>query len=242
MNSLGYRGEEFDPGAAKRIFVFGCSYTFGTGLNLEDTWAVRFRDACARAWGLAARDVNLLNFAESGASNDCISRTVVTQCEAVVPDVAVVYFTHRTRKEYLIGGEAFMMGPWTAAKHPRDTPETFARESSTAGRAALAEDVHAAAQAYYTFYTDETALLDTLRNILLCQFFCAARGIDLIFTYADTFEGHTPVHAPLVAAIDRTRYIPHPRNRVDTAADGVHGGPQTNLLFAKHLFDAYQSR
>ena len=38
----GFRGEEFDPASPVKLFVCGCSYTFGTGLDLEESWSFLF--------------------------------------------------------------------------------------------------------------------------------------------------------------------------------------------------------
>src|ERR1044072_3782329 len=80
FNSLGYRSAEFDPTARLKIFVSGCSYTFGLGVRLD------------RA--------NLQNFSQIGASNGYIARTIIRQCDRVRPDLAVIAFTHRERTEY----------------------------------------------------------------------------------------------------------------------------------------------
>jgi len=42
-NSLGYRGEESNEKSKYKIFISGCSYTFGFGLNIEETWGYNFK-------------------------------------------------------------------------------------------------------------------------------------------------------------------------------------------------------
>src|SRR4051812_27827148 len=81
FNSLGFRGEEFNPDARKHIFCCGCSYLVGVGLDYEETVLSHFKRAYANAWRLREQDVNLLNFSMASASNDYIARTLVSQIE-----------------------------------------------------------------------------------------------------------------------------------------------------------------
>jgi len=241
FNRLGYRGEEFDPAATKHIFVFGCSCTFGVGLDFEDTWAHRLRLLCAERWGCDASDINLLNFGEGGASNDCISRTLVSQCSAVKPDLVVAMFSFIQRKEYIRGDQAFPMMPWWAAanaKERNDYKSVFGEAASA--EQALAEDLLDKARDYYSFYNDETALSDTLRNMLLCQFFCAATKINYMFTMlqTDKLEQETkPLLLPLIRAIDFSRFVPFEAAAiVDKAIDNMHFGVRSSALIANGLF------
>ncbi len=77
FNSLGYRGPEFDPDAGFRVFVFGESYAFGMGLDLEECWASRLVDLLTEQRGIDRQDVCVMNFAEGGASNTGIARNVL---------------------------------------------------------------------------------------------------------------------------------------------------------------------
>jgi hypothetical protein len=43
FNSAGFRGEELEPNAEIKIFVCGCSYTFATGVNVEQSWPFLFK-------------------------------------------------------------------------------------------------------------------------------------------------------------------------------------------------------
>src|SRR5215831_16546203 len=100
FNSLGYRGEAFDPAARLKIFVAGCSYSFGLGVPQEQTWPVLLKQQLADKLGVPLEQANLQNFSQIGASNGYIARTIVRQCDRVRPDLAVIAFTHRQRAEY----------------------------------------------------------------------------------------------------------------------------------------------
>jgi hypothetical protein len=112
LNSLGYRSDEFDPHARIKIFVCGCSYTFGMGVPYEETWPIRLARLIAAKNHLSEHDVLVQNFAQIGASNDYIARTIVQQCERARPDLAVVAFTHLNRAEYLAGTKITNLGYW----------------------------------------------------------------------------------------------------------------------------------
>src|SRR3569833_1304118 len=69
INALGFRGEDVSTPALQRLFVFGCSHTFGTGLDEKDIWCEQFRRSYARHLSILPSDVNLLNFGCGVASN-----------------------------------------------------------------------------------------------------------------------------------------------------------------------------
>src|SRR5882762_5127353 len=119
FNSLGFRGEEFDPAARLKIFVSGCSYTFGLGVQHEESWPTLLKKRLADRRGVPSDQANLQNFSQVGASNEYIARTIIRQCDRVRPDLAIIAFTHRERTEYLAPGVTRNLGLWDL-----DTPES----------------------------------------------------------------------------------------------------------------------
>ena len=114
FNSLGFRGEEFDPAARLKIFVSGCSYTFGLGVQHDQIWPALLKKRLADRLDMPLDHVNLQNFSQVGASNGYIARTIIRQCDRVRPDLAVIAFTHCERTEYLAPGvtqESGAVGP-----------------------------------------------------------------------------------------------------------------------------------
>ena len=110
FNSLGFRGEEFDPDAPVKLFVSGCSNTFGVGVEFEESWPFLFKQKLAEQRGVPESSVNLMNFAQGGASNDYVTRTLVEQSSRVRPDVILAGFTHMHRFELFEDATAFHMG------------------------------------------------------------------------------------------------------------------------------------
>ena len=126
FNSFGYRGEEFDPAARLKIFVSGCSYTFGLGVERDQTWPALLKKQLSAKLDVPFDRTNLQNFSQIGASNGYIARTIIRQCDRARPDLAVIAFTHRERTEYLAPGvtrESGALGPRPSRGlgGPRDT-------------------------------------------------------------------------------------------------------------------------
>ena len=148
FNSFGYRGEEFDPAARLKIFVSGCSYTFGLGVEHDQTWPALLKKQLSAKLDVPFDRTNLQNFSQIGASNGYIARTIIRQCDRARPDLAVIAFTHRERTEYLAPGVTRNLGLWDL-----DHPEDWA----------------APAIRYFSLYNTSSASLDLLKNMLLVQ-------------------------------------------------------------------------
>lgn len=101
FNSSGFRGEELNPNAAIKIVVCGCSYTFGTGVNVEQGWPFLFKKHWAEHQRIPIESINLLNFSQGGASNDYVVRTLIEQIShtQIRPDMVIAGFTHLERFE-----------------------------------------------------------------------------------------------------------------------------------------------
>jgi hypothetical protein len=91
INSLGYRGKEFSPvkGEAARVLVIGDSFTFGWGVNDEDTYPARLeRLLAARA---PAKRVEVINAGFAACySPDTYYLYLKTEGLALKPDLIVV--------------------------------------------------------------------------------------------------------------------------------------------------------
>ena len=250
FNSLGYRGAEPNPTAKARVLTSGCSYTFGEGLDYHEAWVARFADLYARHHGLDAEDVDLINLAQGGASNDYIARTVVPHLERVHPDLVVVLFTYKNRAEVMLddpGNPPLVasLGPWAVEHDP-------SRGVPTGGRARQAAVRAKGASYHYLTYTDDSGLINALKNMLLVQFACRATGIDYLFSWVehrllDGLPQHpNPIVSDLAASLDRNRLCPtaptDPDRQLDLAPDGVHPGPLSNAKFASDLLAAWPSR
>lgn len=236
FNSLGYRGEELAPGAPVKVFVGGCSFTFGTGLNMEEIWAYRFKERLAAARGLSPSGVNLLNFSMGGASNDWIARTLLEQASRLRPDIMIAAFTLRVRFEILTETTTFSFSPVAMeAGLYRGTPDAYIAtegEHLLLGTNSVMERVR------------------MIKNALLLQFYCRAHSIPLLFlffealTQADAWaELSMPITDPLLDHIDTRAVVPiDPTMRVDSAADDDHPGAGTNQLLGDAAWRTFSAR
>ena len=222
-NRFGYRGEEYNPNAKRHIAVCGCSYTYGVGIKWEQTFAYQFKYRFAKHNSLVPQEVNLLNFAQSGASNDYICRTLFTQLNTLRPDLVLVYFTHPGRKEFVDEQRIESMGPWQLEWDEPYEPSLY----------------------YYAYHTDEIGFINTVRNILLVQYFLKARQVPYIFAWSDSHNLadprfiKNPVCKSYVDQIDRPQLADFKLQYKDLARDNDHPGPQSHEVFGQHLFDLY---
>ena len=231
FNSLGYRGRDFNPSAKRNLFVFGCSHTFGVGLNQEELWSHHFANRYAAHCGISRDELNLMNFAHEGASNEEIARNVLMQCTVHKPDLAVMQITQSSRFEIALGDKVAPIGSWTP-KAGWETPELRA----------IASDL-------YLNYTHEQELHDTLLTVLLAQNFFVAQGIDYFMLAVWKVKNPTPIAEALMRLVDHSRviWLPDEFSRLakegtfcflaePRAADGEHCGATINKQVAELLW------
>lgn len=214
FNRLGFRGAEVDPSASQRVFVFGESHAFGYFVEQEEAWPSRFVDRWSAHHRLPRSSVNLLNFADPGASNASIARLLISQCSALRPDLVLVHFADIRRSEVLLDGRPHRIGPWlldersvrAARRAPGKLPKTL-RELIERGKAYFRQSLGPSGPAQWQGI-DATCLLQALREILLVQSYCRAEGIPLLATCEHMEElralrpEEDPILAPLVGALD----------------------------------------
>ena len=84
INSWRYRGQLIPEEGADA--AFGCSYTFGYGVNIS--WPAL---------------MGVVNCGQNGASNDQIARLAITYCKTFQPENIYVMWTFAGRREYANG-------------------------------------------------------------------------------------------------------------------------------------------
>ncbi len=228
FNSLGYRCEEFNPLAKYKLFVCGCSYTFGTGVDYEATWPFRLKIKLAELLNTSIEEINLQNFSQVGASNNYISRTLLTQCRMAKPDFVVISLTHANRVEYIAPNIIENIGPWSISeehvqKFGVDTPGFY----------------------YYGIYDDYVGNKSTILDLLLLQYSLQRQNIPYVVTWVEMGVLNEPKITDypslndLADLVDRSRLcltsIIDPSIWIDTA-DG-HPGPLSNLRFADKVME-----
>jgi hypothetical protein len=224
FNSLGFRGEEPMESARLHIFACGCSYTFGEGLDLQETWCQKLKTIAAKNMKCNVADVNVLNFSQAGASNCYISRILLSQTSTFRPDLVVALFTLRERYE--------LYGPDRAAP--------VHVHASRLDQYKGTEWEHRVEHSWLSLSDDDIAMR-YIKNILLLQCHCKAAGIPFVFgsieamldeTFFDRIR--TPLNRTLLNAVDFRKLVQLARSMiVDRAADGRHPGPESQELFAR---------
>src|SRR5262249_43706321 len=144
-----------------------------------------------------------------GASNAHIARVVMTQCAAAPPDLVLLNFSDPGRTEGAIGGQVYHVGQWlTMPELERDI------RTIPAPQREMLLDTLRRGRAWLEFANDEHNQLAALREVLLVQWYLAARGIQAFATCRSQFdvgrraEDH-PSIAPLLALVDRQFLQPH---------------------------------
>ncbi|MBI2207481.1 MAG: hypothetical protein HYU41_26925 [Candidatus Rokubacteria bacterium] len=234
FSRLGYRSEELDPSAARRVFVCGASVAFGSGLDAHESWPARFREEYARLHAVDARAVNVLNFSSPLAPPDYVVRTLLLQASRIRPDVMIAEFSMFRRIEVVREGRFV----------PVDVP--------------LGVRVHATRRTWrataprVTRVSAHDHFLAFLRGALLLQSFAEARGIACLLLwdrrphepYGALFA--EPAFAPLLALLDRRSFCDFSvfdRDVfVDRSADGIHPGPMSSGIIANRVAEKYRGR
>ncbi len=256
-NSLGFRGEDYNPRARYHIFVCGPSEAFGLGLNEDETWQHHFRLAYAREKNVGPYEVNLLNFSMIGASMDYIARVIVSQCRRIKPDLVIgalspssrtEYFTDESDRYFTDKAVTFNPSMHNLLQHSDDND--FFRQRT----ASLDEEEHdellTAVEGFYSYYSDRIGLINRLKNIILVQQFCSAQKIPHLFCTLHRFglekEFVNPLPDSILGLADCVDYsriythaILHPNHQ--KAADGIHPGADVNRDVGEHLWKFYNN-
>jgi len=227
FNSLGFRGEEYNQFAKKNIFVGGCSWTFGVGLNVKDTWPFKFKKKVASMYKLKYKDVNLMNFAVAAASNDYIVRVLLEQSVRVKPDLIICISAQSFWKEYIKGNQIRTILPnCVTEKSPRPFKD------------------------YCGYITMELALLDTLKNMFILQSFCKLNGINYAINFNEKdiklFEMKRMKLNNVInfyyGLIDKKGVMNFHFDILDRAVDYDHAGAKSNEIFAERVFEYCEKR
>ncbi len=98
LNSKGYRSPEpFTANQEPSVVYLGCSFTFGSGLPLHETWPVLLHSKIETELG---RELGYHNLGACGSSNDLIARRAVSS-GLLNPVLIVVLYSFICRREYV---------------------------------------------------------------------------------------------------------------------------------------------
>lgn len=224
-NRLGFRGEDYDPGALKRIYLSGCSHTYGTGLDWSETFGYRFKVQYSHDLRMKVSDVNLMSFAVGGSSNSYNVRMLMSQSNVVRPDLILCNFSHKKNMEFK--GE--------------NAIENYCPSRPTADLSVLD----------HPYCNSLNLFIQTMKDILLLQYYCEAHDLPYVFAWVDFhtldlfLEPVTDTHDFLRQEINFDHFLStsltSPSFVVDHAADGKHTGPLTNKKYGDLMYRKYVS-
>jgi hypothetical protein len=103
LNSLGYRMKELDDvDWSNYMAVFGCSFTAGVGLPLEETFSYKISNSL---------NLDLVNAGIPGGSNDMILANLVRMLSLKqTPKLVIINWTSLSRKSYIYNGSRQLYG------------------------------------------------------------------------------------------------------------------------------------
>ena len=223
-NSLGFRGEEYNPYAKFTLCVVGESNAVGVGIKLEETFGYLLKFHISECLGYDPADVNLINLSAAGASADYCIRTLYRQLLDCAVDLVVCQLPHPGRTEYRDG-------------------EGYHTCNVNAVRTAKLQQAPPPLLAYCDYYTEAVGMTNLIKNVLQAQALLRARKIDHII--ATQFLPRSP---------DKRTYLDDYFHRLDTssvlwhryfvkildrAADTLHAGPRSHAVFAIELLDVF---
>lgn len=223
FNDFGYRKTNKEFNSGYKIYVSGCSLTFGVGLDIDETWVYKISE---KIEVYRNEPVQLWNFAHGGASNDYIVKSMLRQINCDEPNLAILMMTHKNRKEYnnsLIDSE--LIGPWNKTKYANN---------------------------YYNFYSEENGFINFLKNLLLFQSYCKSKNIPYLISCVDykDFKDErllrNTTSRDLMELIDFTKILEFgiwDKNiALDLAADMSHPGEKANSFFSSLVFKEIKER
>lgn len=221
FNSAGFRSEELDPDAQRRILLVGESHAFGLGVAFDDCFGQRIKLHLSRASGCDPCEVNVINLAVGGASADFCARTMLRQIDIVRPDLVV----------------ALLPLPDRIEDYTKDRAANYNLSAIDVDRIA---DMPLPVQGFLDLYNPVMGRVNLAKNALLMQMACYLRGIDYLFLSEDLRPENydTPILAPLYDQLDHGRILPlHGffEHRADQAEDGLHTGPATHEAVALRI-------
>lgn len=102
FNKYGYRYDGSDKWYDNNLVVIGDSFTFGLGLNIQDTWSHKLSEKM---------NCNLINLSQGSCSNEYIYNTLKRELPKIKNvKYIIVYFTYHHRFDFIDKPG----GPWSS--------------------------------------------------------------------------------------------------------------------------------
>lgn len=192
-NSEGFRSDEF---VGKGVATFGDSYTYGTGLRLEETWGNKLAKKL---------NVNHFNFGISGTSSDTAFRLLSSYIDYLDIETVAVFTPSSERRE----GTAYNVFP---EPHPFKYKNLAYGLWSAYKVNALNPDYKYIDTYVDTFYLNDPArIVNQTKNLLALEMLCNQKNIKFVainisdfrkFMSYKFFDDSDPNLTPLCRARD----------------------------------------
>jgi hypothetical protein len=205
--------------------------------------------------GVAPNRINVLNFSQSLASANYVTRTLLAQCRANRPHLVIANFSDMKRTEFFVDGAAQGVLPrrfplhrrWKTLRH--GWRQRLARMLPDLRDRRDAELRLGMWDRYAGLYSREWGVVNTLTNMLLLQSFCQSRNIDCLISWVqhdvlgEQAIRENPAIAPLIDLLDSRCFcsfsIVDSDICTDLAADDIHPGIASNRAFAARLVQTW---
>jgi len=226
FNTLGFRGEDYDPDAKFRICLFGESCTFGLGVAEDQTFGYRLKGYIAEVFGYGIDQVNLMNMGVAGVSADHCVRSVIRQIVGNHFDLVICHLPELARREYFDGKR------FRSLVIPNDDLTKERLEAMPAPLLGFCE-----------MYNIPHGHIDYVKNMLLLQGHLKSMGTPYLIStqHMPPSKGERVYIEPFYRNLDPT-HLHHHRwfvVKADKAADGRHAGPRSHTACAITMLQAY---
>lgn len=222
FNAHGYRCEEL---TTSPVVFIGCSFTFGVGLKVEETWAHQ-----------VARHLQIpyINLAYQGAGIQYIQRTLMKVCDLVQPKLVVALIPYNYRFEFISSEQGNPLRVWSKSGI---TSQSFfgANRDRT--------------YAYELFTTREQEDFNLLHGFFAVQKYLSTRGCQFAWNVWEYEERRTPYFNKLVASSDLGIYWPSEifnglirwKDLKNKARDSSHPGREYHAQYAQFILEKIQA-
>lgn len=208
-NSHGFRSAEFDSPSQLPIVFLGCSFTEGTGLPIEATWAFQILEKIRLKTG---KVIPFWNLAVAGTGIDTAASVLHTYIDQLKP-------------KHIF----FLRPPWYRRqfKINEDSPLEWMPGN---GFLEVKNFEPMLSNKHFALYQTDRSL--TIINLL------AERHRSIVHHMNwQLLEGVDKELEPALVACKQFRYMNSQWiHKVDLARDSIHPGPKTHTLVAEHLW------
>jgi hypothetical protein len=216
FDNYGYRYDEtpYDLTKNKKIFCFGCSETFGHGVQYKETWPFLLNNYF--------NNYNIYNYGVEGSSNNSIFRRIYQLLKYLeinnmsYPEYIFIYFTSFDRDELVCiknkNIKILNLGRWSGKKF-----ENFIKSK---------DSLH--------------SMFEFIRNFKFIEEMCAGKNIKM---YWSSWSPQFKILSKKILTnylncntLLHNNYL-HICPRLDYSRDKTHVGKKTNVIRAKNFYE-----